>query len=226
VALVLLAGMLVLGVVACGHKTAGPTVQAPPPLAPPVQRSITVTDKTWHCHGPVDLDVVRVVVHGTSKDAVHLDKGCTGTIRTIQVVGDGGALGPGGDGVKIHAGAHDLRILGGFINCGAKGRGVHQDAIQAMGGEQVVFHSISSRGCANAFMFINQGRGDRGIPRGIVCERCRAQTDNYSVFLATSIQSGARTSSFVARFRPRARAGAVEPVLDGNTWTQRSSGLE
>jgi hypothetical protein len=186
-------------------------------------RSITVVDRTWFCDGPVDLNVVRVVMHGTHKDGVHLDPGCTGRIQSLQVVGDGGALGPAGDGVKVHRGVHDLQIMGGFINCGAKSHGKHQDAIQAMGGRNVVFHNITSRGCISSFMFINWGRHRAERPTGILCDHCRAETDHYSLFVGNSTDSGARSSSFVSRVRPRVLAGAVQPILSGNTWTERAA---
>jgi hypothetical protein len=181
--------------------------------------SINLNGKTWHCRGPVDLQLVRVVLRATSNDGVHLDRGCTGTIHSLEVVGDGRSLGPGGDGVKIHVGAHDLEILGGAIDCGARSKGKHQDAIQAMGGTRVVFHEISSRWCRNSFMFINRGNHKRGLPTGIVCDSCRAETRNYSIFIGHSIDSGARDSTFVSRVRPKHLPQAVHPVESQNTWT-------
>jgi hypothetical protein len=181
--------------------------------------SVSLIGKTWHCRGPVDLQLVHVVLRATSGDAVHLDRGCTGTIHSLEIVGNGRSLGPGGDGVKIHVGAHDLEILGGSIDCGARSRGKHQDAIQAMGGAHVVFHQISSRWCRNSFMFINRGNHRRGVPTGIVCDSCRAETRNYSIFIGHSIDSGAKDSTFVSRVRPRHLPQAVHPVESQNTWT-------
>jgi len=183
--------------------------------------SLVVVDRTWHCRGPVDLQLLRVLIHGSSRDAVHIDSGCTGTIERLEIPGDGRGLGPGGDGVKLHTGAHDLRVLGGYINCGQRSRGKHQDAIQAMGGEDVLFRGLSSRYCRNSFMFVNRGARGRGIPRGIRCERCNAVTRNYSVFVGHSVASGATASTFVSRVRPRATDQAAAPVLGGNTWKPR-----
>jgi hypothetical protein len=175
--------------------------------------SVSLQDATWHCRGLVNLTVVRVVLHGGRRDAVHLDPGCTGTIRRLEVSG------PRGDGVKVHPGAHDLRILGGYIDCGPKAKGKHQDAIQAMGGHDVVFKNITSKGCANSFMFINRGKHRRGLPTGIVCDSCRAETHNYSIFIGNSIDSGARGSTFVSRVRPKHLPQAVHPVESQNRWT-------
>lgn len=184
--------------------------------------SIDLRAKTWHCRGPVDLRVVRVTMDATSADAVHLDSGCTGTIHSLEIAGDGGHVGPGGDGVKIHRGVHDLEVLGGEIDCGARSSGKHQDAVQAMGGSHVTFHNITSRWCRNSFMFINRGNHKRGVPTGIVCTGCRAQTRNYSVFIGHSIRSGAEDSTFVSRVRPKVLPEAVDPVADKNTWTSVS----
>jgi hypothetical protein len=185
---------------------------------------ILILHTTWNCRGPVALDLLKVVLHDVRKDAVHLGPGCTGTIRRLEIEGDGASLGPGGDGVKIHAGAHDLQVLGGYIDCGRRRPKKHQDAIQAMGGRNVVFHGISSRGCANSFMFVNTGRGHRAIPDTIRCESCRASTNNYSIFVGSSIASGAVGGVFESRVGPRASATAVAPVLTGNVWTARAGG--
>jgi hypothetical protein len=189
------------------------------PTANVLTGSVNLNGKTWHCRGPVDLQLVRVVMGGKNGDAVHLDRGCTGIIHRLEIVGDGGTLGPHGDGVKIHTGAHDLEILGGAIDCGARSPGKHQDAIQAMGGARVVFHGISSKWCRNSFMFINRGNHKRGLPTGIVCDSCRAETRNYSVFIGHSTDSGARESTFVSRVRPKILPQAVRPVESQNTWT-------
>lgn len=222
----IVAGFLGFGAAGCGGTSSAPsttTEPTPPKGTWPGMRSITLVDRTWFCDGPVNLNVVRVVMHGTHKDAVHLDQGCTGSIQSLQVVGDGGALGPAGDGVKVHPGAHDLQIMGGFINCGKKSRGKHQDAIQAMGGRNVVFHNITSRGCISSFMFINWGRLRAERPTGILCVHCRAETSHYSLFVGNSTDSGAKSSSFVSRARPRVLRGAVQPILSGNTWTERAA---
>ena len=185
--------------------------------------SVDVSNTTWHCRSSVDLAVVRVVLHGQRQDAVHIDRGCKGTIGRLEIVGNGRGLGPGGDGVKVHDGAHDLTILGGFIDCGAKRKGKHQDAIQAMGGRNVVFRNLTSSHCANSFMFINSGRHRRGMPTDIRCIGCSASTRNYSIFVGRSVDSGAVGGHFSSRVPPRTTALAVRPALDGNQWTPRSA---
>jgi hypothetical protein len=183
--------------------------------------AVLKTDHTWRCRGRVDLRLVRVAIHrGAKGDAVHLDRGCTGVIDRLEIVGNGGDLGPSGDGVKIHAGAHDLRILAGFINCGKKSEHGHQDAIQAMGGKRVTFLWIESHGCANSFMFINSGRRRREKPEDVVCEYCRAMTNNFSVSVRNSVRSGALGGHFVSRVAPSATATATAPVLEHNGWRQ------
>jgi len=181
---------------------------------------ISLVDKTWHCKKHVDLALVQVVMHGGHHDGVHLDHGCSGTIRKLVVVG------PGGDGVKVHAGAHDVTILGGRIDCGPKGLKIHQDAIQAMGGMHVTFERISSRGCANSFMFVNEGRQKREAPKAIVCRNCTASSGNYSISIRHSTDSGATDSTFASRRPPAATAVAVDPLVHGNTWhaTSRTRG--
>jgi hypothetical protein len=176
--------------------------------------------KTWYCRGPVNLDLVEVKLSNGSQhhDAVHLDRGCTGVIRSLDVVGDGKTTGPSADGVKVHAGVHDLKILGGSIDCGQKGHGAHQDAIQAMGGKRVTFSRIESHGCANSFMFINWGRRQHEKPEDVVCEYCHAETRNYSISVRNSVRSGAVGGSFVSRVRPRATTRATAPVLQDNGW--------
>jgi len=215
-----LAVILVGGVVAGLVVFQGGKTKAIPPTTPQ-KNTISLSDRTWHCRGPVDLALVRVVLHGGRRDAVHLDPGCTGSIQRLEVVGNGGSLGGGADGVKVHPGAHDLQVLGGFIDCGAKAKGKHQDAIQAMGGHNVVFKNITSKGCSNSFMFINWGQKRKGIPTGILCIACRATSHNYSIFVGHSIRSGALNSSFVSRVKPRLLSTAVNPVSSGNSWAAR-----
>lgn len=184
---------------------------------------VVVVDHTWYCRSHVDLALVRIVMHDTkARDAVHLDRGCTGTIRRLEIRGNGAGLGPAGDAVKVHDGAHDLRILGGVLECGAKSHGKHQDAIQAMGGDSIVFEGIKSRYCSNSFMFINSGSHRRGIPTGVQCRNCVASTRNYSIFVGRSLESGASGGRFSSRVRPRATGLAVRPILSDNGWTPRT----
>jgi hypothetical protein len=177
---------------------------------------VSVVDRTWHCTGPVHLSVLRVTMRASTADAVHLDDGCTGTIAKLEIEG------AHGDGVKIHRGAHDLSVGGGFVDCGTKAEHKHQDAIQAMGGRRIAFRGIVSRGCANSFMFVNSGRRRRSLPTSIVCSGCRATTRNYSVFVGRSVASGIRGGTFSSRVRPRATDAAVEPLLGQAAWSKRA----
>ena len=102
--------------------------------AGPIRGSVTSTDKTWVCKGPVDLDSVTVTMTpaapggAAATDAIHLASGCTGRIGRLEVTTSIA------DGVKVAQGVHDLTIGGGRIRCLAKTPLLHQDGIQAMGG--------------------------------------------------------------------------------------------
>src|SRR5262249_22808272 len=52
--------------------------------------SVTLTDQTWVCAGPVDLDSVSVTMTAaaaqlprTEEDAIHIINGCTGRIGRV-----------------------------------------------------------------------------------------------------------------------------------------------
>jgi len=188
---------------------------------PAQEKTVVLADRTWHCKHPVNLDLVRVTMHDGRSDAVHLDGGCTGTIRRLVVPGNGDDLGPGGDGVKVHAGVHDLKILSGVIQCGKKFHRKHQDAIQAMGGRRVTFFHIVSSGCSNSFMFLSSGLHKHELPTEVVCRDCAASTRNYSVRVNAAVRSGAIGGTFTSRLKPNSGPEAVDPVLVGNTWTPR-----
>src|SRR5438128_1814647 len=69
---------------------------------------------------------------GLSKDAVHLDSGCSGNMTLHVTTGSD-------DGIKVHEGAHDLTV-NGSVTCNGRDGTVHQDGIQAMGGQRVTFN--------------------------------------------------------------------------------------
>jgi hypothetical protein len=71
-------------------------------------------------------------------------------------------------------------------------------------------------------MFINTGRGRRQVPSNVQCIACRATTNNYSVFVGSSVGSGAIGGVFTSRVPPRATSDAQSPVLTGDAWTRRS----
>src|SRR5690348_6390349 len=89
---------------------------------------VTLHNQTWHCTSAQTATVVTVVVDNKQHiDAAHLDAGCTGSI-IVHIVTNGA------DGIKVHSGAHDLTITGD-ITCIDKKDILHQDGIQAMGGQ-------------------------------------------------------------------------------------------
>src|SRR5215472_5034715 len=95
------------------------------------------SDKTVKLTSPVDIGVIRVTLAAGTKpaDAVLLQNGCTGHIRSIVVetwVGDG---------IHINAGCHDLEIDNIHVVCYDKPAGKHQDGVQVMGGKGVHVHA-------------------------------------------------------------------------------------
>src|SRR3954471_7728281 len=95
---------------------------------------VTLHNEAWHCDAPQAATVVNVVIdNGEHIDAIDLDAGCTGSI-VLNVLTNGG------DGMKIHDGAHDLSVTGSVV-CNGRSGTVHQDGIQAMGGRNVLLGS-------------------------------------------------------------------------------------
>lgn len=182
---------------------------------------VTLKNKTWHCTGKQKHTQVDVQIKKAAQklDAIHLDAGCTGSIR-IAVDTDSG------DGVKVHGGAHDLTVFG-YISCTAKHGNVHQDGVQAMGGTDVTFKWIKVN-CPtgnNGGLYVNGGRHNRSVPTRILCSHCALYEGNASINIGpNSKESGARFSTFRTnrtkaspRNCARIQAGALAPVNLSNT---------
>src|SRR5262249_39985268 len=139
-----------------------------------------------------------------NKDAVHLESGCTGTIRKVivtQYVGDG---------IKVAEGAHDLTIESGTIRCLAKAPTLHQDGIQVMGGEGITFHALAvdcgrpGERLINSNLFIRQGGRSTVPPTDVVCDACTfGGYAAHTVSIQDSIRSGVKDSSICEARYPR-----------------------
>jgi hypothetical protein len=182
----------------------------------PTTGSFTLEEETWHCSGTVDVDRVEVIVTNEDADAIHLDGGCTGRIGELHVVQH--RL----DGVKVKAGAHDLVVEGGRIECRGRKEEAHQDGIQAMGGTRVTFENlrIDCVSASNSGLFLRHGGIRSDVPpTDIVCVRCTVRGgSSYAVRINESIRSGVRNSTICeAPFGSiRILDGAVDPVNEGN----------
>jgi hypothetical protein len=179
---------------------------------------VTLKDKTWHCKGPQNHTQVNVRITNENIDAVHLDAGCTGSIRVRIFTMKR-------DGIKVHAGAHDLEVWGS-IRCKGKNGIVHQDGVQAMGGDHVTLKWLGVR-CPtgnNGGLFVNTGTGGKSTPTDILCEHCNLFEGNAAVHGGPhSRRSGVRDSTLWAgtgRASPancvRVDKAAIEPVNSGN----------
>ncbi len=175
--------------------------------------SINLQNQTWYCGGPVDVDRLEVTIRRVDTDAIHLGRGCTGRIGEIVVIQYRR------DGVKVSAGAHDIVIEKGTIDCRAQKPESHQDGVQAMGGARVTFKElrINCPTRSSGFFVRKGGSGDE-LPTDIVCEDCYLRGGSYSLRLNESIRSGARNSTICeGRFGAvKILEGAVEPVYEGN----------
>lgn len=196
-----------------------PSEPVPPP---PTGQRIVQVDQSWTCTGRVTLDLVKVTLSAgaSAQDAVYLRKDCNGWIGRIEI--DTWSA----DGVKINApapAAHDLVIWGGYIRCYGRAPGVHQDGVQALGGERITFRNveINCNSQPNAQFFVNAAQG--GMPTDVVCERCFLGSGAATTLLiGESVRSGARNSLLCrGRFRNiNVAATAVDPVGVGNTLLQ------
>jgi hypothetical protein len=168
-------------------------------------------DANWTCTGAVNVDVLKVTMQKASDNAVYFKSGCTGRIGRIEI--DVWHA----DGIKVWGGAHDLVIEGGFINCHARDADVHQDAIQAQGGDRVTFRNLTVD-CPtsnNAAFFVS---AVGATPADIVCDTCTLKPANSTVNIKSSVRSGVR-NSIVCRGQAagiRIQSGAVDPVNVGN----------
>ncbi len=186
--------------------------------------SITLTDQSFVCRGPVNLTSVTVNIINASLDAVHLDSGCTGYIGSINIVQYHG------DGIKVGAGAHDLVIGGGTIRCYAHDPGKHQDGVQVMGGQNITFNNLDV-GCYsanNSQAMIHTGAAGRQTPTNIlfVGSTFNSQPGTYgpggaySVSVGDSIDSGYIDSTICPAHLHQwyVGAGALHPVNSSNSF--------
>jgi hypothetical protein len=188
---------------------------------------VVLVDHTWTCTSDVDLDLVRVTMSPQSvgvrsqEDAVHLRSGCTGRIGRLEVNQWAG------DGVKVAQGVHDLTVDGGSIRCHAKAPRLHQDGIQALGGNNVTFHDLSvdcghkDARLVNSNLFIKQSGRSTTPPTNIVCDGCRlGGWAAHTADIQTSVGSGLRDSILCEARFPRLTLtigpGASGPVNSGN----------
>jgi hypothetical protein len=200
-------------------ETQGAEALAPSP--PPIH-----VTSTWHCKGPMNHQEVFVDIDapGAHEDAIHLDEGCTGSL-IVHVTTNSA------DGMKVHDGAHDLRVKGD-ITCTAKYGEVHQDGVQAMGGSKVTLGGskpgafrVDCPTGNNGGLFVNAGRGGNGTPSDIVCDHCDLREGNAALHVGPdSLRSGARNSVLhrgTGEAAPencrRIDHAAVDPVDEGNT---------
>jgi hypothetical protein len=147
----------------------------------------------YTCNGPVNG--VRVVGTGAdSRALVNLAAGCTGTLSFDIHVTSGG-----GDGVKVHAGAHDLTIGPSRIVCDRLANtSFHQDGVQVQGGSNVTFMGLSivcpyvtGQGAAGFYI---DGKDFSGISN-VVCDGCNLEHMHYgAMFTGPAPGSGVRNS--------------------------------
>lgn len=201
-----------------GRSAAGPVVGS-------AGGSIALTNETWICNGPVDLDSVTVTMTAAGRrggDAVHLANGCTGHIGLLTVTEYVA------DGVKIADGAHDLTVDGGSIRCLAKTPSVHQDGVQAMGGARITFNKLTvscgrpGASLINSNLFFNKAGRSSTPPTDVVCVDCvLGGGAAHTVNIQDSVRSGVVGSSLCTAKYPRLTltigSGAVAPVDVRNT---------
>ena len=187
--------------------------------------SISLTNQTWVCRGPVDLDSVTVTMDAGGRrggDAVHLESGCTGRIGTLNVTESIA------DGVKVAEGAHDLTIGGGSIRCLAKVPDVHQDGIQVLGGARITFRNLAiscgraGESLINSNLFIKESGRSTTPPTDVVCVDCTLGGDAaHTVNIQASVRSGVEDSTLCSAKYPKLTLtigpDAVAPVDLRNT---------
>lgn len=194
-------------------------------------------NKTYHCKGEAHgLQInVKIDSPATKLDGVHLDDGCTGSLR-VRIETNSG------DGVKVHNGAHDLTVYMGKpgtgkpgqgskvgIKCTGKSGAVHQDGVQAMGGDHVTFDSpnVDCPTGNNGGLFVNGGAGGRGTPTAIVFVGGFSYEGNASIHIGDASDSSGARGVIMKTNRTKAsppnciRIGknAKNPVNENNTCT-------
>jgi hypothetical protein len=172
-------------------------------------------DEPFVCKGRVDIDLVKVTMPTTVRDAIRLDEDCSGRIGRLEV--DTWTA----DGIKVQnhgVVAHDLVIESGYVKCHAVAGSYHQDGIQAMGGARLTFKGLRVDCLRNANLFVNQGGKKVSMPTDIVCDRCVLGPNSaQTVFVATSIRSGARDSTIcTGRYRALRVGPRAQELVEAN----------
>jgi hypothetical protein len=173
------------------------------------------TRRSWECtgrlrrYGRLPIKVISNMPNPGNGDAIRLT-GCRGDgkRRTVDLIldvnGNGRDRGTGFDAVRIGMDARDL-VVTGDVECGARHTdpNIHQDIVQALSGRNIVFRNFTSgnpgRGrwtCwgAGGGWYVTHANG--GIPRNLICSRCRLATYNQNLRIDRSIHSGAKRSVF------------------------------
>jgi hypothetical protein len=195
---------------------AGDCGTIPIPPSPPTGNNVVLTDRSWDCVGPVDLDLVKVTLRTTVDSAVSLDRNCTGRIRRLEIETWTG------DGIKVQnrgTVARDFVVESGYIKCHDVYPGYHQDGIQVMGGTRITFRNLRIDCLGNSNLFLSRGGGYSSTPTDVVCDGCvLGPNSGQTLFYATSIRSGARgTTVCTGRFRAiRIEAGAEGRIDENN----------
>jgi hypothetical protein len=160
------------------------------------------TRRSWECtgrlrrYGRLPIKVISNMPNPGNGDAIRLT-GCRGDGKRRD-------RGTGFDAVRIGMDARDL-VVTGDVECGARHTdpNIHQDIVQALSGRNIVFRNFTSgnpgRGrwtCwgAGGGWYVTHANG--GIPRNLICSRCRLATYNQNLRIDRSIHSGAKRSVF------------------------------
>jgi hypothetical protein len=197
---------------------------SPPAVGGPhaLRGSIAQTDQMWVCNRPVDLDSVTITMTSAiatrrGADAVHLERGCTGRIKQLQVVT------AAGDAVKVAEGVHDLELGGGSVRCTGKLPKMHQDGIQVMGGTRITFRNLSvdcgrsDTRLINSNLFIKRAGRSGSPPTDVVCVDCFLGGDAaHTASIQESVRSGLVDSTLCtakySKLTLTIGSGAVDPV--------------
>ena len=149
------------------------------------------------------IKVISNMPNPGNGDAIRLT-GCRGDgkRRTVDLIldvnGNGRDRGTGFDAVGIGMDARDL-VVTGDVECGARHTdpNIHQDIVQALSGRNIVFRNFTSGNpgrwtCWGAGAVAGTSRGNGGIPRNLICSRCRLATYNQNLRIDRSIHSGSQ----------------------------------
>ena len=155
-------------------------------------------------------------------DAIHLEPGCTGPDRHLDV------LTSAADAVKVAEGVHDLAIDGGSVVCTAKLADHAPGRDPGDGRERITLRGLSincgrsGQSLINSNLFINQ-RGtvdqsaDRRRLRRLLPRRLRGAHGEHP----ESVRSGVVSSTLCTAKYPKLTLTvgpiAVDPVDSGNT---------